>query len=960
MQITDAFDLMLEAIDNANNRESQAENAKEDVRFTQRVLTRVVSSDGPELHRQFYLYKTTTKSLTPPSHAQLNKLNSMVELSDTQVAASLLGLSSGLCSDKFCGVDVTRYMKYIANQKTGGALEILEETEEERSEDDPEDDGGSEGDFIAEEDENGAPSEEAAFDLEAMLKEKETLDALAEAANEEGGPAYPPGPPRSPDGSSDEDDEGGFDCPFEIKAEKSPFGPGTVYTTNEEVHHSVTYPEKYFNRGEGLKDLTLDEYLRLVRIERIRGEDKDEDKQPNAPIKRGRKSNGRFPFAEGFDLKESHIQVLRSKHCTLKFFKGPPGHPGPEPPANKSKKHESWRKQANKYGLYYLTLFRPEKRNFGGKTFLGNREQYDWEAFVGYVRMLRDSALQINKLRLERMECVAHSWKSKVKNRKMLADLRGKDRDMWNKDQQAEYKNSLSRDDGSAEKKFDKFFEEHDEEREAQELSLKKQTEIISTVFFSDGIKERLGSYHSGLSESGGPSPRPHGGKVRHGGPSVRLARSEPAIASELKKAKRKRDDHGAEETAADTDPRRDEDSPSSSDDGEDDGSLPDGDSDNDNRSACVGRMASRRGPQHLEADTAKRIRNENADRYLASRTMSADQRSVVDTMRSHFDALNDGTAKDGSYEAPVLLITGGPGVGKSYVVHTLAGLAKEMDAGDQVRMAYIGIAAVGIDGYSACSLMDIPTEFDKRSREKARRWKTDRLSQFNQKFNPEKISCVIFDEISTVKPEVLGFLNYRLQEATQCWTKPFGGLALIMLGDFDQMKPVGASCTIPATIMKREGGLDKKVKKHTLREDGHQVTKIGGMGLEMFKKARHMRLEQQHRSLDADHTNLLAKMSRGERLEYEDLDSYKLLGEGAGSDEDFRFATVLVSSNRNRRRTQTGHAAVASGVASFVSTSLTSSSAKLFTSSPTVDFRTPHSALRTRTGRPPGTGNDT
>ncbi|EJK59535.1 hypothetical protein THAOC_20227 [Thalassiosira oceanica] len=214
----------------------------------------------------------------------------------------------------------------------------------------------------------------------------------------------------------------------------------------------------------------------------------------------------RTSCAEGFALRESHIQVLRSKHCTLKFFKGPPTHPGPEPPANKSKKHESWRKKANKYGLYYLTLFRPEKRNFGGKAFLGNREEYDWEAFVGYVRMLRDSDLQIDKLRLERMECVAHSWKSKVKHRKMLADLRGKDRDMWNKDQQAEYKNSLGRDDGAAGKKFDNFFEEHDEERDAQELSLKKQTEIVSTVFFSDGIKERLGGYHSGLTR---PSPRP-------------------------------------------------------------------------------------------------------------------------------------------------------------------------------------------------------------------------------------------------------------------------------------------------------------------------------------------------------------------------------------------------------------------------------------------------------------------
>ena len=44
MQITDAFDLMLEAIDHANKSESQANNPKEDVRFTQRVMTRVVSA----------------------------------------------------------------------------------------------------------------------------------------------------------------------------------------------------------------------------------------------------------------------------------------------------------------------------------------------------------------------------------------------------------------------------------------------------------------------------------------------------------------------------------------------------------------------------------------------------------------------------------------------------------------------------------------------------------------------------------------------------------------------------------------------------------------------------------------------------------------------------------------------------------------------------------------------------
>lgn len=43
MKITDAFDLMLEAIDHANKYDSQAANPKDDERFTQRILTRVVS-----------------------------------------------------------------------------------------------------------------------------------------------------------------------------------------------------------------------------------------------------------------------------------------------------------------------------------------------------------------------------------------------------------------------------------------------------------------------------------------------------------------------------------------------------------------------------------------------------------------------------------------------------------------------------------------------------------------------------------------------------------------------------------------------------------------------------------------------------------------------------------------------------------------------------------------------------
>merc|ERR1712115_88614 len=62
------------------------------------------------------------------------------------------------------------------------------------------------------------------------------------------------------------------------------------------------------------------------------------------------------------------------------------------------------------------------------------------------------------------------------------------------------------------------------------------------------------------------------------------------------------------------------------------------------------------------------------------------------------------------------------------------------------------------------------------------------------------KISCIIIDEISTLKPYMLAYLNAGLQAACNS-TKPFGGLAVIMFGDFDQLPPVGGR-SIPEVAM--------------------------------------------------------------------------------------------------------------------------------------------------------------
>jgi hypothetical protein len=71
---------------------------------------------------------------------------------------------------------------------------------------------------------------------------------------------------------------------------------------------------------------------------------------------------------------------------------------------------------------------------------------------------------------------------------------------------------------------------------------------------------------------------------------------------------------------------------------------------------------------------------------------------------------------------------------------------------------------------------------------------------------------AIIIDEISMVKPWILAYLDERLKEATQNFNKPFGRMAVIMFGDFDQQPPIGGS-SLPHFSMTR---LEQEhMKKH-------------------------------------------------------------------------------------------------------------------------------------------------
>ena len=133
---------------------------------------------------------------------------------------------------------------------------------------------------------------------------------------------------------------------------------------------------------------------------------------------------------------------------------------------------------------------------------------------------------------------------------------------------------------------------------------------------------------------------------------------------------------------------------------------------------------------------------------------------------------------------------------------------------------------------------------------------------------------------------------------------KDFGGVAIILCGDFDQLPPVVGD-NLAASTMKYEEllqGSGSNIERWDLTKHCINVHKEG---LRLFQKAIYFELTQQHRSKDPAHTAIINKMRRSGKVEMEDLkNKCKLLKEeDVVGDGEFRFATTLVTGNEERHK---------------------------------------------------------
>jgi len=127
----------------------------------------------------------------------------------------------------------------------------------------------------------------------------------------------------------------------------------------------------------------------------------------------------------------------------------------------------------------------------------------------------------------------------------------------------------------------------------------------------------------------------------------------------------------------------------------------------------------------------------------------------------------------------PVIMITGAAGTGKSTLLHHFRVTTPKKC----IVLAPTGISAIQVKGETIHSFLKLkPGMTISDVRQKAARLRNTSIY--------EAIETIIIDEISMVRADLIDMMDVFLK-AARMDMRPFGGIQLIMIGDFCQLPPV-------------------------------------------------------------------------------------------------------------------------------------------------------------------------
>jgi len=140
--------------------------------------------------------------------------------------------------------------------------------------------------------------------------------------------------------------------------------------------------------------------------------------------------------------------------------------------------------------------------------------------------------------------------------------------------------------------------------------------------------------------------------------------------------------------------------------------------------------------------------------------------------------------ARDAVLDGQNVFITGAAGVGKSHLTNILIQELRKKHGTDKVYVtASTGIAATHIGGTTLHSFAGIGIDFSDMNQVMKKAWKN--------KGNWTNACALVIDEISMVSPAFFTALDLVGRRVRKQRDVPFGGIQLVVLGDFLQLPPI-------------------------------------------------------------------------------------------------------------------------------------------------------------------------
>ena len=190
-----------------------------------------------------------------------------------------------------------------------------------------------------------------------------------------------------------------------------------------------------------------------------------------------------------------------------------------------------------------------------------------------------------------------------------------------------------------------------------------------------------------------------------------------------------------------------------------------------------------------------------------------------------------------------VSLLQGAGGVGKSVLLQALCCALSRENLGTMAVTAWTGVASAPFRAPTLCSLLGV--DFARLGQEPQRteqQWGRIRETFTTYFGDPNNLSIFVIDEISFVVPAVLHWVDKTLRSTLNQPDVLFGGVLVILAGDFWQKPPPNSSSLAEILV-----SADAPVRRHS----AYPPTSTMAKGLDIFRHARRTVLTRQMRAAD-------------------------------------------------------------------------------------------------------------